>query len=126
MKASTPWELRSFLGPNHPLRPLNEIIGSETGLRASLLQRGRGPTVNLTDQQIAARAGVGDVTAFVQLVERYRAPLIAYVFALTGRRDEAEELAQDAFCRVWEKLPTLCRKDRLVGWLYRIAHNLAV
>jgi RNA polymerase sigma-70 factor, ECF subfamily len=82
--------------------------------------------VNLTDQQIAARAGAGDVTAFVQLVERYRAPLIAYVFALTGRRDEAEELAQDAFCRVWEKLPTLRQKDKLAGWLYRLAHNLAV
>jgi len=82
--------------------------------------------VNLTDRQIAARAGAGDVAAYVQLVERYRAPLIGYVFGLTGRREEAEELAQDAFCRVWEKLPTLRRRDRLVSWLYRIAHNLAV
>jgi RNA polymerase sigma-70 factor, ECF subfamily len=82
--------------------------------------------VNLTDQQIAARASAGDVAAFVQLVERYRAPLIGYIFGLTGRREEAEELAQDAFCRVWEKLPTLRRRDRLVSWLYRIAHNLAI
>ncbi len=87
---------------------------------------GRGKTVTLTDQQIAARAGAGDVAAFVQLVERYRAPLIGYVFGLTGRREEAEELAQDAFCRVWEKLPTLRQRDSLPGWLYRIAHNLAV
>ena len=55
-----------------------------------------------------------------------RAPLIAYVYGLTGRREEAEELAQDAFCRVWEKLPNLRQRDRLVSWLYRIAHNLAV
>jgi RNA polymerase sigma-70 factor (ECF subfamily) len=82
--------------------------------------------VNLTDQQIAARAGEGDGAAFVQLVERYRAPLIGYVHGLTGRRDDAEELAQEAFCRVWEKLPTLRLRDRLVSWLYRIAHNLAV
>jgi RNA polymerase sigma-70 factor (ECF subfamily) len=82
--------------------------------------------VDLTDQQIAARAGAGDVAAFVQLVERYRAPLIGYVTGLTGRRDDAEELAQEAFCRVWEKLPTLRRRDRLTSWLYRIAHNLAV
>ena len=82
--------------------------------------------MTLTDQQIAARAGTGDVTAFVQLVERYRAPLIGYVYGLTGRREEAEELAQDAFCRVWEKLPTLRQRDSLAGWLYRIAHNLAV
>jgi RNA polymerase sigma-70 factor (ECF subfamily) len=82
--------------------------------------------VSLTDQQIAARAGAGDVAAYVQLVERYRAPLISYVCGLTGRRDDAEELAQEAFCRVWEKLPTLRQRASLTSWLYRIAHNLAV
>lgn len=82
--------------------------------------------MNLTDGQIAARAGQGDVAAFVQVVERYRLPLIGYIYGLTGRRDEAEELAQEAFCRVWEKLPTLRQPERLVSWLYRIAHNLAV
>jgi RNA polymerase sigma-70 factor (ECF subfamily) len=82
--------------------------------------------VDLTDQQIAARAGQGEVNAFVQLVERYRAPLIGYLCGLGSAKDQAEELAQEAFCRVWEKLPTLRRRDRLVSWLYRIAHNLAV
>src|SRR4051794_39692694 len=82
--------------------------------------------MNLTDRQIAAQAGTGDRAAFVQFVERYRAPLISYIFGLTGQRDDAEELAQEAFCRVWEKLPTLRQPDRLVSWLYRIAHNLAV
>ena len=82
--------------------------------------------MTLTDQQIAARAVHGDVHAYVQLVERYRAPLIGYVYGLTGRREEAEELAQDAFCKVWEKLPTLRQRDKLASWLYRIAHNLAV
>jgi RNA polymerase sigma-70 factor (ECF subfamily) len=82
--------------------------------------------VNLTDRQIASRAGQGDVAAFVQFVERYRAPLISYVYGLTGQREDAEELAQEAFCRVWEKLPTLRQPERIVSWLYRIAHNLAV
>jgi len=82
--------------------------------------------VNLTDQQIAVRAGAGDVAAYVQLVERYRAPLISYIYGLTGRREDAEETAQEAFCRVWEKLPGLRRRDSMVSWLYTIAHNLAV
>ena len=82
--------------------------------------------MNLTDRQVAVRAGQGDVAAFVQVVERYRAPLIGYIYGLTGRREEAEELAQEAFCRTWEKLPTLRQPERLVSWLYRIAHNLAV
>jgi len=82
--------------------------------------------VTLTDREIACRAGQGDVAAFVQFVERYRAPLISYVYGLTGQREDAEELAQEAFCRAWEKLPALRQPERLVSWLYRIAHNLAV
>ena len=82
--------------------------------------------MSLTDRQIACRAGEGDVAAFVQFVGRYRAPLISYVYGLTGRHEDAEELAQEAFCRAWEKLPTLRQPDRLVSWLYRVAHNLAV
>jgi RNA polymerase sigma-70 factor (ECF subfamily) len=82
--------------------------------------------VNLTDREIACRAGRGDVAAFAQLVARYRAPLIGYVYGLTGQREDAEELAQEAFCRVWQKLPTLRQPDRVVSWLYRVAHNLAV
>lgn len=80
----------------------------------------------LTDLQIASRAREGDLAAYVQLVERYRAPIIGYIYGITGMRDDAEELAQEAFCRVWEKLPGLRRRDRLVSWLYRIARNLAV
>jgi RNA polymerase sigma-70 factor (ECF subfamily) len=82
--------------------------------------------VNLTDRQIANRAGQGDVAAFAQFVARYRAPLISYVHGLTGRRDDAEELAQEAFCRAWEKLPSLRQAGTLVSFVYRIAHNLAV
>lgn len=82
--------------------------------------------MNLTDQQIAVRGGQGELAAYLQLVERYRAPLIGYLVGLGTNRDDAEEHAQEAFCRVWEKLPTLRRRDRLVSWLYRIAHNLAV
>ncbi len=91
-----------------------------------LLSVARMRAVTLTDREVACRAGGGDVAAFVQFVERYRAPLISYVYGLTGQRDDAEELAQEAFCRVWEKLPTLRQPERLVSWLYRIAHNLAV
>jgi RNA polymerase sigma-70 factor (ECF subfamily) len=80
----------------------------------------------LTDREIASRAGAGDLAAFAQFVERYRAPLISYVQGLAGQRDDSEELAQEAFCRVWEKLPTLRQPDHLVGFLYRVAHNLAV
>ena len=56
--------------------------------------------MSLTDHQIASRAGAGDVAAFVQLVERYRAPLIAYVYGLTGARDDREVIGDGTHERV--------------------------
>jgi RNA polymerase sigma-70 factor (ECF subfamily) len=82
--------------------------------------------VSLTQAEIVARATAGDVGAFSQLVEHYRAPLISYLFGLVGARDPAEELAQEVFCRAWQNLPRIRQPDRLVNWMYQTAHNLAV
>lgn len=57
------------------------------------------------------------------LVQRYRAPLIAFIHGRTGRREAAEDLAQDAFCKAWEHLPGLREPAAFAGWLYRIAAN---
>ncbi len=83
-------------------------------------------SVELTDAEAAAEAGRGDADAFMVLVNRYRTPLIGHIYGLTGSRDEAEELAQDVFCRAWQRIPTLRQPGHVGGWLYRIAHNTAV
>ena len=78
-----------------------------------------------TDRRMTARAAAGDVQAFIGLVERYRAALIGYLYGLTASRADAEELAQEAFCRAWQHLPNI-HHGRLASWLYRTAHNLAI
>jgi len=82
--------------------------------------------VSLTQAEIVARACTGDVQAFTLLVERYRAPLISYILGLVGMKEQAEELAQEVFCRAWQHLPRIRQPDRLVNWLYQTGHNLAV
>lgn len=57
------------------------------------------------------------------LVRRYRAPLIAHIHGRTRKRDEAEDIAQEAMCRAWQYLPRLRDPGRFVGWLFRIADN---
>ena len=86
----------------------------------------KGVTVSRTQTQSPARASAGDLGAFTLTVERYRAPLISYVYGILGSKDQAEELAQETFCRAWQHLPALRRPERLVSWLYQTAHNLAV
>jgi RNA polymerase sigma-70 factor (ECF subfamily) len=79
-----------------------------------------------TDSQLAADACRGDANSFGILVERYRTALIGYVAGLLGTREDAEELAQETFLRAWREAPRLNDPASFGGWLYRIAHNLAM
>jgi RNA polymerase sigma-70 factor (ECF subfamily) len=86
----------------------------------------RATGVERTDEQLARASKEGDSRAFGILVERLRAPLIGYATGLLGRRDDAEELAQETFLIAWQKLGSLRVTARVNAWIYRIAHNLAV
>jgi len=82
--------------------------------------------VEPTDEQLARAAMIGDREAFGALVDRWRTPLIGYLVGILGGRDDAEELAQDAFLRAWRKLPTVRDPACARAWLYRVARNLAM
>ncbi len=79
-----------------------------------------------TDEQLALAAIGGDAHAFGILVERLRRPLVGYITGLTRSRDDAEEVAQEAFLAAWRNLDGLREPGRIAGWIYRIARNLAV
>jgi len=76
-----------------------------------------------SDAEVVQRAAGGDADAFMLLVCRYRAPLIAYLHGKTGNRDDAEEISQETFCKAWEHLPKLRSPAAFAGWLYRMASN---
>jgi len=78
------------------------------------------------DAQLAQEAARGSKHAFGTLVERYQAPVIGHLIGILRTRDDAEELAQDAFLTAWQKLPALEKPEAFAAWLYRIAHNLAL
>jgi RNA polymerase sigma-70 factor (ECF subfamily) len=81
--------------------------------------------VEPSDEQLARRSIAGDSEAFGVLVLRLRAPLIGYVTGLLQTREDAEEVAQDAFLTAWQKIDGLRHPDRIAGWIFRIARNLA-
>lgn len=71
-----------------------------------------------------AAAARGDAEAFGRLYDTHVRALFAFCVTLTGDRQLAEELVQDAFVRAWEALGTF-RGDSAFGtWLHRIAVNL--
>jgi RNA polymerase sigma-70 factor (ECF subfamily) len=82
--------------------------------------------VDLTDAAAVKQAARGDADAYMVLVQRYRAPLIAYIHGKTRLRDEAEDLAQDVFTKAWISLPRLREPGAFGPWLYRMASNAVV
>ena len=77
------------------------------------------------DVQLMLRVAVDDHGAFEELVVRYQDRLIGFFYHLLGDRTVAEDLAQDAFLRVYRARERYKASARFSTWLFRIAHNLA-
>jgi len=70
------------------------------------------------------RAQEGDVAAFEELYRAHVGRVFALCLRLAGDRDLAEELAQDAFVRAWEKLDSFHGRSAFSSWLHRLTVNL--
>ena len=59
-------------------------------------------------------------------MRRYQRPFVNLIARITGDRDQAEDLAQDAFVKAFRSLAAFDTGRRLSSWLLRIAHNTAI
>lgn len=77
------------------------------------------------DVQLMLRVAAGDDHAFEQLVTLYQDRMVGFFFHILHDRTAAEDLAQEAFLRVFRSRSRYEAKARFSTWLFRIAHNLA-
>jgi RNA polymerase sigma-70 factor (ECF subfamily) len=77
-----------------------------------------------SDDRLVALGLAGDRAAWGELVERHKDGLVNYLTRMTGERASAEDLAHDAFVRLFERAATYRPQDRFRAYLYRIAVNL--
>lgn len=77
------------------------------------------------DVQLMLKVAAGDGAAFEQLVVQYQDRLVGFFFHLVHDRTAAEDLAQEAFLRVFRSRERYEATARFSTWLFRIAHNLA-
>lgn len=75
------------------------------------------------DEDLALAAAAGDAAAFSCLVERNYDHVFRLCFRLTGHKEQAEDLTQDIFCALPEKLRSFRKKAAFRTWLYRITVN---
>jgi RNA polymerase sigma-70 factor (ECF subfamily) len=80
----------------------------------------------MNDDALMQRVREGDDDAFGEIVDRYKDSLVNYVTHLVRSRDRAEEIAQDAFVRLYRSATQYKAQERLGPYLFRIATNLVV
>ena len=83
-----------------------------------------GSPIRISDETLAAQAKRGDRESFEELVSRYRDIAIAYAYVRLGIREEAEDIAQDAFVRALMALDRFRMEGSWGAWLMRIVRNL--
>jgi RNA polymerase sigma-70 factor (ECF subfamily) len=79
-----------------------------------------------TDAEVMLRVKAGDESAFDYLVQKYRRPLVSFMYRMARNTAAAEDLAQEVFLRVYRSRQTYEASAKFTTWLYRIATNLAV
>lgn len=77
----------------------------------------------LTDIEVIQAVLEGDQDSFALLVERYQKGLITYIYHMVHHYDEALELCQEVFLKVYESLSKYDGQYKFSTWLYKIASN---
>jgi RNA polymerase sigma-70 factor (ECF subfamily) len=80
----------------------------------------------LDDRQLVARILAGDREGFTELVGRYEKRIVNYVYRMTHRYEEAHDLAQEIFLKVYLALDRYDPKYQFSTWIFRIAQNSAI
>ena len=80
----------------------------------------------LSDAQVMLRVKAGDESAFDYLVQKYRRPMLSFMYRMAHNTAVAEDLAQEVFLRVYRSRENYEASAKFTTWLYRIASNLAV
>lgn len=80
----------------------------------------------ITDDTVIERVRGGDTSAFAILVDRYNRKILGFIFRMVNDQDEAENLAQDVFIKVYEKIDDYRTEDNFQAYIYRIAKNMTL
>ena len=80
----------------------------------------------LDDRALVARILGGDRDRFTELVQRYERRVVNYVFRIIHRYEDAHDLAQDIFVKVYLALDRYDPKYQFSTWLFRIAQNASI
>ena len=76
-----------------------------------------------TENSLVNRAGKGDKAAMGVLVDRYNREIFYFIYKMTRNAEDAKDLTQEVFIRVFRKLSGFSGRSSFRTWLYRVATN---
>jgi RNA polymerase sigma-70 factor (ECF subfamily) len=95
-------------------------------LQAAETHHSAGDFGHMDDAAIMLELRTGNMAGFDFLIQKYRKPIIHFMYRMVHNQAVAEELAQEVFLRVYRSRETYRAEARFSTWLYRIATNLGV
>jgi RNA polymerase sigma-70 factor (ECF subfamily) len=96
------------------------------GVNAPAVSHGSTNFADMEDSAIMLELRSGNMAGFDYLIQKYRRPIVNFMYRMVHNQAIAEELAQEVFLRVYRSRETYRAEARFSTWLYRIATNLGV
>ncbi|MFT4202392.1 MAG: RNA polymerase sigma-70 factor [Chitinophagaceae bacterium] len=79
-----------------------------------------------SDKELFQMLAKSNESAFVELYNRYKDKLFGFAYRLSGSEDEAKDLVQEVFYKIWERRTLLYDKDVFGSYLYKMIHNFNI
>jgi RNA polymerase sigma-70 factor, ECF subfamily len=83
-------------------------------------------TQQATDQELVSRAQAGSEAAYRELLGRYQRPVFSIIYRMVRDREQAEDLAQEAFVKVFNNIARYDPRYKFSSWIFKIASNLTI
>ena len=80
----------------------------------------------LSDHELVERARKGSEKAYRELLGRYQRPVFSLVYRMVRDREQAEDLAQETFVRVFNNIERYDPTYKFSSWIFKIATNLTI
>ena len=81
---------------------------------------------NVDDYFYIQRIKAGDMRAFNGIVSKYQSKLLTIILKIVGNREDAEDITQEAFIKVFQSLEQFKGDAEFSTWLYRVAYNTTI
>ena len=101
-----------------PLPAVGESVKTKTGTRTRVDHK------NSEEAALVRRVQARDELAFREVVERYQAKVFSIIYGILRNHNDAEDIAQQVFVRVWKNLKRYEPRAKFTTWLLKITRNL--